>query len=172
MSHHSSSRGEAGAHVQPELFPPAHRGGHREHEQPPGADVEAGARPDRAPGVARDQILEVSRSRRRRERLVHVRVAEHRATHAHAGLAHVGARLEQKPEQRRRERRAAVSRFDRCAVGRWTTRAPRMRARARRRDRSTAATRRGRRRSIRVGTWICRGSAAESMSRIAAQQPA
>ena len=49
---------ERGAHVQAELLPAAEGHSGADHQQPPAALVEAGARPDLAPGVTRDQILE------------------------------------------------------------------------------------------------------------------
>ena len=106
-----SAVAQRGADVHRELVLAAERDERRQRDAAPRAAVEAGPRPDLAPGVAGDQVLEVGRELGRPlDRAVDVLVAEHLAARLHAprvvvvtSCAHA-RRPEQVLEQRLGER--------------------------------------------------------------------
>ena len=123
-----SSLGEAvaerGTEVQLELLVAAERDERGQRDRASRAAVEAGPRPDLAPGVPRDQILEVGGERRRaRDRTVDVRVAEHLAPDLHSRsslVAHLHAPRGRQRAHDRRARRPSRGR----SPGRTPRRAP------------------------------------------------
>jgi hypothetical protein len=74
--------------VHAELFPATERDRRAQHHQAPRAPVEAGTRPDLAPGVSRDEILKVLGQRGGLcERSRDVIAAEHLAAYLQADFA-------------------------------------------------------------------------------------
>ena len=116
---------ETGADVQAELLQAAERSRGGQHEQSARAVIQAGPRPDRAPRVARDQLLKCAREiGRAGDRAIDVVVAENRPPNREPPAA----RIPRRPA-RRNSRSAALndrgrSRFEMCAAGRRTARAP------------------------------------------------
>src|ERR1051325_9886277 len=51
---------KSGANVHAELFPTAESRHNNQHHQAPRANIQSGTRPDSAPGVARNHLLEVA----------------------------------------------------------------------------------------------------------------
>src|SRR5579871_1911504 len=82
--------GERRAHMQAELVPLPERDHGADHQHPPRALVEMRPRPDLAPGVAGDEVLEVGvEGVAVRNRFVDPGIAQHLAALAHALIAAV-----------------------------------------------------------------------------------
>ncbi|AHY52699.1 hypothetical protein BJS_08904 [Bradyrhizobium japonicum SEMIA 5079] len=80
--------GERRAHMQAEFVPLPQCDHGADHEHAPGALVEMRPRPDLAPGVARDHVLEVGvKGIAARDRLVDPGIAQNLPAHIHAGIA-------------------------------------------------------------------------------------
>src|SRR6185503_2218358 len=126
---------ERGPHVHLELFPAAEREQRPDHEHAARAEVQARPRPDLAPGVARDEVLELRGERvRARMGALHVGVAEDLPAHARARpSSFVVVHGVTSPD--RKSRTASVkasdcSMFERWAARNETRRAPGMAARS------------------------------------------
>src|SRR4051812_45949443 len=89
--------------MEGEFLPSSKGGGHRQHQKSPGSPIQLGTRPDRSPGVSRNQVLKlVCEISRRSDGVIDVCVAKHSSTQFESGLQVVdgGMRWQKKLEQR------------------------------------------------------------------------
>jgi hypothetical protein len=83
-----------GPHMHRQLLVMAAGDQRGERDQRPAAPIQARARPDRAPCVLRDEVLELrGEIRCGRDGPVHVSVAEHLASYRHPRGVHVGVHM-------------------------------------------------------------------------------
>ena len=118
--------GETGANVHAELFPSPERPDGSQSKKSSRSIVEPRTLPYGAPGVSRDQILECGvEFGGCGDGAIHVGVAQDRRRFANPA-ARVSARAGSRKRNSAALKDRGLSRFDKCAVGRWSTLDPAM----------------------------------------------